>query len=46
LFDEELKRVMVHGILHYCGYKDKSEADEQLMRQKEEEKMKLFPAGV
>jgi len=23
-FKEELKRVMIHGILHYCGYKDKS----------------------
>jgi probable rRNA maturation factor len=44
-FDEELKRVLVHGILHYCGYKDKSEGDEQLMRQKEEEKIKLFPVG-
>ncbi len=41
-FDEELKRVLVHGILHYCGYKDKSEEDEKLMRQKEEEKMKMF----
>ena len=41
-FEEELKRVMVHGILHYCGYKDKSEQDEQLMREKEEEKMKMF----
>ncbi|SCY85984.1 rRNA maturation RNase YbeY [Flavobacterium caeni] len=43
LFEEELRRVMAHGVLHYCGYKDKSEADEQLMRRKEEEKMKLFP---
>ena len=41
-FDEELKRVLVHGVLHYCGYKDKSNADEKLMREKEEEKMKLF----
>ncbi len=41
-FEEELKRVMVHGILHYCGYKDKSEKDEQIMREKEEEKMKMF----
>jgi rRNA maturation RNase YbeY len=41
-FDEELKRVMVHGILHYCGYKDKGEEDEKLMRQKEEEKMQMF----
>ncbi len=41
-FDAELKRVMAHGVLHYCGYKDKSEADEQLMRSKEEEKMQMF----
>ena len=41
-FEDELKRVMVHGVLHYCGYKDKSVADEQLMREKEEEKMKMF----
>jgi len=41
-FNEELKRVMVHGILHYCGYKDKIEDEERLMRQKEEEKMKMF----
>ena len=44
-FGEELKRVMAHGVLHYCGYKDKSEADEKQMRQKEEEKIKLFPEG-
>ena len=41
-FDEELKRVMAHGILHYCGYKDKSEDDEALMRKKEEEKIAMF----
>ena len=34
-FIDELHRVMIHGILHYCGYKDKSDADETLMRQKE-----------
>ena len=41
-FDEELKRVLVHGVLHYCGFKDKSEEDEKLMRQKEDEKIKMF----
>ncbi|MFP5437660.1 MAG: rRNA maturation RNase YbeY [Bacteroidia bacterium] len=41
-FDEELRRVMAHGILHYCGYKDKTEADEQLMRSKEDEKLLMF----
>ena len=34
-FIDELHRVMIHGILHYCGYKDKTEVDEALMRQKE-----------
>ena len=41
-FEEELKRVLSHGVLHYCGYKDKSPKDEALMRSKEEEKMKMF----
>ena len=42
IFEEELKRVMAHGILHYCGYKDKSEEESLAMRQKEEEKIKMF----
>lgn len=41
-FADELRRVMVHGVLHYCGYKDKSPEEEKLMRAKEEEKMKMF----
>ena len=41
-FHEEIQRVLVHGILHYCGYKDKTESDERIMRSKEEEKMKMF----
>lgn len=39
---EELKRVMIHGVLHFCGYKDKTERDKELMRRKEEEKIELF----
>ena len=35
-FNEELARVLIHGVLHYCGYKDKSEADEKVMRFKED----------
>ena len=42
VFDDELKRVMSHGVLHYCGYKDKSPKDEALMRLKEDEKIKMF----
>jgi rRNA maturation RNase YbeY len=41
-FDEELKRVLAHGVLHYCGYKDKTEEEELLMRSKEDEKIKMF----
>jgi rRNA maturation RNase YbeY len=41
-FEEELKRVLVHGVLHYCGYKDKSEVDALLMRRKEDEKLAMF----
>ena len=42
VFDDELKRVMSHGVLHYCGYKDKSTADEAIMRSKEDEKIAMF----
>lgn len=41
-FDEELRRVLVHGILHFCGYKDKTAEDSTKMREKEDEKMQLF----
>lgn len=34
-FEEELHRVIVHGVLHYCGYKDKTDVDANLMREKE-----------
>ena len=32
---DELKRVMIHGILHYCGFKDKTDDDAKFMREKE-----------
>lgn len=38
----ELHRVMAHGLLHLCGYGDKSEAEAQLMRDKENEKIGMF----
>ena len=34
-FDNELHRVMIHGVLHYMGYKDKTEKEKQVMRNKE-----------
>lgn len=35
-FETELSRVVVHGILHFCGYKDKTETESRLMRDKED----------
>ncbi|MFC5194224.1 rRNA maturation RNase YbeY [Bizionia hallyeonensis] len=41
-FSDELHRVMVHGVLHYCGYKDKSEAESEAMRSMENHYLKLL----
>ncbi|MCB0382234.1 MAG: rRNA maturation RNase YbeY [Psychroserpens sp.] len=35
-FKDEIRRVMVHGVLHYCGYKDKTDDDQKLMRSRED----------
>ncbi|MGB5377451.1 rRNA maturation RNase YbeY [Muriicola sp.] len=40
--DEELRRVMAHGMLHLMGYNDKSLLDKEEMRRKEDEKLKMF----
>ncbi len=36
-FEDELHRVIIHGILHYCGFNDKTKAEAALMRKKEDE---------
>ena len=38
----ELNRVIIHGVLHLCGYKDKSEEEAILMREKENQALKLL----
>ena len=38
----ELHRVMVHGLLHLLGYKDKSEKDAKIMREKENYYLEQF----
>lgn len=38
----ELHRVIFHGALHLCGYKDKSKKEEILMREKEDENLRLY----
>ena len=41
-FDNELRRVMAHGVLHLLDYNDKTEAEKTLMRTKENEMIQLF----
>lgn len=41
-FENELHRVLAHGLLHLCGYKDKKKKDIELMRKKEEESIFLY----
>jgi probable rRNA maturation factor len=43
-FEQELNRVMIHGILHLCGYKDKTKEESLLIRQKEDTSLLLFPS--
>jgi probable rRNA maturation factor len=40
-FDDELHRVLVHGVLHLLGHKDKSKAEKLQMRKKEEAYLSL-----
>ncbi len=35
-FGDELNRILVHGVLHLLGYKDKSKKDKNLMTEKED----------
>jgi rRNA maturation RNase YbeY len=35
-FSDELHRVMIHGVLHYCGYNDKTTKEKKIMRSKED----------
>ena len=41
-FIEELNRVMIHGILHYLGWQDKTEQEKLVMRNKENECLLLL----
>jgi len=40
--NEELHRVIFHGALHLCGYRDKTREEERQMRQKEDFYLKLY----
>jgi rRNA maturation RNase YbeY len=41
-FFQELARVMVHGMLHLCGYGDKSPEEQRIMRGKEDDYLLVF----
>jgi len=41
-FKRELHRVIFHGALHLCGYKDKKKAEEEIMRKMEEKYLTLY----
>ena len=41
-FEKELLRVLAHGVLHLCGYKDKSDEEEKTMRAKEDFYIKML----
>lgn len=40
--ENELARVLIHGILHCVGYSDKTPNDKRIMRMKEDEMLKQF----
>jgi len=42
--DNELNRVMIHGVLHYMGFKDKGEKDKETMRCEEDKCLAMFNA--
>jgi probable rRNA maturation factor len=45
-FENELQRVIFHGVLHLCGFKDKTKAESQLMRQMENQWLAEFSKFV
>ena len=41
-FEQELRRVIIHGVLHLCGYGDKTDKQAAIMRQKEEAALAVY----
>jgi len=41
-FDDELSRILIHGILHLCGFKDKKPADKAEMTRQEDAALELL----
>jgi rRNA maturation RNase YbeY len=45
-YSDELARVMIHGILHLCGFNDKTPEEEQAMRKKEDDAINLMKSSL
>lgn len=41
-FEDEIHRVIIHGVLHLCGYKDKTKIDSDNMRKQEDKALRVF----
>ena len=41
-FDEELRRVIIHGLLHLCGLRDKTDEERQQMQKAEDKALKAL----
>ena len=41
-FNDELYRVMIHGVLHYLGFKDKTEEEKSIMRKQENQYLSVL----
>jgi probable rRNA maturation factor len=45
VYEEELRRVMIHGVLHLLGYRDENEKERHEMRKMEEDALFLWRKG-
>lgn len=40
--EEELRRIIIHGLLHLCGFRDKTDEERELMQQAEDKALKAL----
>ena len=45
-YDEELMRVIIHGVLHLCGINDKGPGEREIMEQHENEALAIVPSNI